>query len=48
MSQFQYWYPLIGIMFLLVVLGSATARCAPISIAMVDLLLGRTFGRLAG
>ena len=46
MSQFQYWYPLIGIMLLLVVLGSATVRRAPISMAMVYLLLGWTFGRL--
>ena len=46
MSQFQYWYPLIGIMLLLVVLGSATVKRAPISMAMVYLLLGWTFARL--
>lgn len=46
MSQFQYWYPLIGIMLLLVVLGSATVKRAPISMAMVYLLLGWTFAQL--
>jgi NhaP-type Na+/H+ or K+/H+ antiporter len=46
MSQFHYWYPLIGVMLLLVVLGSATVKRAPVSLAMVYLLLGWAFGRL--
>jgi len=46
MSDFQYWYALIGVMLLLVVLGSATVRRAPISMAMVYLLLGWGFARL--
>lgn len=46
MSQFHYWYPLIGVMLLLVVLGSATVQRAPISMAMIYLLLGWSFGRL--
>jgi NhaP-type Na+/H+ or K+/H+ antiporter len=46
MSQFHYWYPLIGVMLLLVVLGSATVKRAPISMAMIYLLLGWSFGRL--
>lgn len=46
MNQFHYWYPLIGVMLLLVVLGSATVKRAPISMAMVYLLLGWGFGRL--
>ena len=46
MSQFQYWYPLIGVMLLLVVLGSATVKRAPISMSMVYLLLGWGFARM--
>lgn len=46
MSHFQYWYPLIGVMLLLVVLGSATVKRAPISMAMVYLLSGWGFARL--
>ena len=46
MSQFQYWYSLIGVMLLLVVLGSATVKRAPISMSMVYLLLGWGFARM--
>lgn len=46
MSDFHYWYPLIGAMLLLVVLGSATIRRAPISLAMLYLLIGWGFGSL--
>lgn len=46
MIQFQYWYPLIGVMLLLVVLGSATVKRAPVSLAMLYLLLGWSLGRL--
>ena len=46
MSQFQYWYPLIGVMLFLVVLGSATVKRAPISMSMVYLLLGWGFARM--
>jgi len=46
MSNFHYWYPLIGVMLLLVVLGSATVKRAPISMAIIYLLLGWSFGRL--
>ena len=46
MSDFEYWYPLIGIMLLLVVLGSATVKRAPISMAMIYLLVGWGLGRL--
>lgn len=46
MSPFEYWYPLIGIMLLLVVLGSATVKRAPISMATIYLAIGWALGRL--
>ena len=46
MSDFPYWYPLIGILLLLVVMSSATVKRAPISIAIIYLLIGWSFGRL--
>jgi len=46
MSHFHYWYPLIGVLLLLVVLSSATVRRAPISIAIIYLVIGWGFGRL--
>jgi NhaP-type Na+/H+ or K+/H+ antiporter len=46
MNHFHYWYPLIGVLLLLVVLGSATVRRAPISIAIIYLAIGWGFGRL--
>src|SRR5712671_3713722 len=46
MSPFHSWYPLIGIMLLLVVLSSATVKRAPISMALVYLVIGWSLGRL--
>ena len=46
MSNFEYWYPLIGVMLLLVVLGSATVKRAPISMSMIYLLLGWWFAQM--
>jgi NhaP-type Na+/H+ or K+/H+ antiporter len=46
MSDFPYWYPLIGILLLLVVMSSATVKRAPISIAIIYLVIGWSFGRL--
>src|SRR5579859_6465308 len=46
MSDFHYWYPLIGVLLLLVVMSSATVKRAPISIAIIYLLIGWSFGRI--
>jgi NhaP-type Na+/H+ or K+/H+ antiporter len=46
MSQFHYWYPLIGVMLLLVVLSSATIKRAPVSMAIIYLAIGWGLGRL--
>lgn len=46
MSSFPYWYPLIGAMLLLVVLGSATVKRAPISMTLLYLLFGLGLGYL--
>jgi len=45
MSHFHYWYPLIGMLFLLVVLSSGIIKRAPISVAMIYLAIGWCFGR---
>lgn len=45
MSHFHYWYPLIGMLFLLVVLSSGIIKRAPVSIAMIYLAIGWCFGR---
>ena len=44
MNLFQAWYPLIGVLLLLVALSSATVRRAQISISLVYLAIGWVFG----
>ncbi len=46
MGSFEYWYLLIGAMLLLVVVGSTTVKRAPISMAMLYLIVGWSLGRL--
>jgi len=43
-NPFEPWYPLIGVLLLLVVLGNAAIRRAQISISIVYLLIGWVFG----
>ncbi len=46
MTQFHYWYLLIGAMLLLVVLSSATVKRLPVSMAMIYLAIGWGLGWL--